>query len=147
MCVCIVEETLHLVARKTNLDSTGAVKCCLPSCVKWISGECRRKSLRKPCVVYYFSNFDRRKGDLKCSLWITKKDEVFKCFCHPPPLPSPSSSSGADLELVWYVYMVQMTHCQQKTSHFPFFPDISSTVGSLLVAVMMHHKLGVSYPW
>lgn len=38
VCVCIVEETLHLVARKTNLDSTGAVKCCLPSRVMGISG-------------------------------------------------------------------------------------------------------------
>lgn len=39
MCVCIVEETLHLVARKPNLDSAGAVKCCLPSRIMGISGE------------------------------------------------------------------------------------------------------------
>lgn len=46
------------------------------------------------------------------------------------PIPSPSSSSGANLELVGYIHMVQMTHCQQKTSNFPFFPEISSTVGA-----------------
>lgn len=43
---CIVEETLRLAARKTNLDSTGAVKCCLPSHVMGISGEWEEKVSR-----------------------------------------------------------------------------------------------------
>lgn len=55
MCVCIVEETLHLVARKPNLDSAGAVKCCLPSRIMGISGEWRGgKSQEALCGLLFF---------------------------------------------------------------------------------------------
>lgn len=60
MCVCvcahacIVEETLRLVARKTNLDSTGAVKCCLPSPIRGISGEWGKEVSESPAWFILF---------------------------------------------------------------------------------------------
>lgn len=58
------------------------------------------------------------------------------------PIPSPSSSSGANLELIGYIHMVQMTHCQQKNFQFSLLPRNQLHCGVLLVAVMMRHKLG-----
>lgn len=61
MCVCIVEETLRVVARKTDMNSTGTVKCCLLSDIMGISGEWGEEGLREPCVVYCFLSFWQKK--------------------------------------------------------------------------------------
>lgn len=127
VCVCIVEESLHLVARKTNLDSTGAVKCCLPSHVIAISGEWEEKISRRSVWFIIFQILTKEKVNWNVISQQQRRDKFFMLL----------SSSSLPFFQFWSKFRVVWIHLKgandplpAKNSDFPFDAEISSTVGS-----------------